>query len=392
MTPAARVAAAIAVLDAIGDGDPAEKALTGWARRSRFAGSADRAAVRDHVFDVLRCWRSCAALGGDETGRGLMLGALRRAGTDPDSLFTGQGHAPEPLSVTEREAGRAPATDAERLDIPDWLWPRIQTSQGADAATVAAVLQARAPVHLRVNLLKSDRDTARQVLAAEGIRCQPHALADTALEVTEGARRIRQSKAFADGLIDLQDAASQAVVAALPLRDGMRVLDFCAGGGGKALAMAARARLAITAHDAAPARMRDLPSRAVRAGADIAGADLRRVDAAAPFDLVLCDVPCSGSGAWRRSPEGKWQLTPERLAELQGIQSTILRRAAGLVAEAGVLAYATCSLLSEENDSQIAGFLEDVPGWRVRDMRHWSLLQGGDGFFLAQLTRAWLGR
>lgn len=387
MTPAARIAAAIAVLDAIGRGEPAEKALTGWARRSRFAGSGDRAALRDHVFDALRCRRSLAALGGAATGRGLMLGAARRDGTDPDTLFTGAGHAPPPLSAAERGAGYAPVDAAERLDIPDWLWPRFCDDLGAEAQAVAAALQARAPVHLRVNLRKADRAAALARLQAEGIACRPHPVADTALEVSDGGRRIRQGAAFADGVVELQDAASQAITATLPLRDGLRVLDYCAGGGGKALAMAARARLSLWAHDVAPARMRDLPARAARAGAQVSCADADAVARAAPFDLVLCDVPCSGSGAWRRAPEAKWRLTPARLAGLLDIQATILGAAAGLVAEGGVLAYATCSLFADENAGQIARFLATHPGWALREHRRWTPLGGTDGFYLALLTR-----
>jgi 16S rRNA (cytosine967-C5)-methyltransferase len=388
MTPAARIAAAIAILDEVLAGEAAEKALTGWARRSRFAGSGDRAALRDHVFDALRCRRSFAALGGAATGRGLMLGALRAAGTDPDTLFTGQGHAPPPLTTDERAGGHVPADPAERLDVPDWLWPKFRDDPGADAEAVAAALQTRAPVHLRANLLKTDRETVQRQLADEGIACRPHPAADTALEVTEGARRIRQSAAYTDGLVELQDAASQAVAAALPLRDGMRVLDYCAGGGGKALAMAARARLSIWAHDAAPGRMRDLPARAQRAGAAITCVDGDGMAQAAPFDLVLCDVPCSGSGAWRRAPEAKWRLTPARLAELGDIQALILESASGLVAAGGVLAYATCSLFGDENDGQIDRFLARTPGWTSVHRQRWTPVGGTDGFFLALLTRA----
>ena len=153
MTPAARVQAAIDILDDILAGTPAEKALTGWARRSRFAGSKDRAAIRDHVFDALRRKRSYAAWGGAETGRGLMLGAVRAKGDDPAELFTGQGHAP--LPVQPQETGRPPRSDAERLDIPDWLWPILVRSLGEESEAAAMALQRRAPVHLRVNLRKA---------------------------------------------------------------------------------------------------------------------------------------------------------------------------------------------------------------------------------------------
>ncbi len=224
-------------------------------------------------------------------------------------------------------------------------------------------------------------------LTEDGIATQPHPLANSALEVTGNARKIQMSRAYADGLVELQDAASQAVVEALPLRDRARVLDYCAGGGGKTLAMAARARLRLMAHDAAPGRMRDLPVRAARAGISVRLLLPSEVDRAGPFDLVLADVPCSGSGSWRRAPEGKWALTPARLEELAALQNAILRRAAKLVAPDGVLAYATCSMLEAENGAQIGAFLAEEAEWQLLRQHRFTPLQGGDGFYLALLTR-----
>lgn len=387
MTPAARVAAAIEVLDRYLGGIPAEQALTGWARGARYAGSGDRAAVRDHVFDAIRRLRSDAALGGTGTGRGLMLGALRRFGGDPDAVFTGGKYAPAGLSDEERRAGHVPCGPGERFDFPDWLWPQFSVGLGAEAETAARALQSRAQVHLRVNLVMGDRPAAIAALARDGVICSAHPLAETVMLVTEGSRRIRQSTAYRNGLVELQDAASQAVVETLPLRDGMRVLDYCAGGGGKALAMAARARLSLYAHDIDPGRMRDLPDRAKRAGVKVTPLDTGELAGVAPFDLVLCDAPCSGSGAWRRSPQGKWALTGERLDELVNNQGGIMRLGAGLTARDGVLAYATCSLLAVENDNQIAAFLGENPGWRANWQQSWPVQAGADGFFAAHLTR-----
>lgn len=390
VTPAARLSAAIGTLDRILAGEGAEAALTSWGRASRFAGSGDRAAVRDLVYDALRHRRSHAALGGGLTGRGLVLGGLRAAGTDPAPLFTGEGHAPAPL--TDADAGSAPEGDVA-LDCPDWLAPRLQASLGDDYPPVMRAMQHRAPVFLRVNALKADLAAAQTALATDGIEARPHPLARLALEVTSGARKIQTSRAFADGLVELQDAASQAVVEALPLQAGMRVLDHCAGGGGKTLAMGAAlgsttgsgGRLDLHAHDASPRRMRDLPERAARAGLKVRLVD--RPEDVAPYDLVLVDAPCSGSGSWRRDPQGKWALTAERLAEIEQIQAGILDRVAPMVAPQGWLAYATCSMLAEENHDQITAFLARTPGW-VLD-RHLSLtpLTGGDGFFLALLRR-----
>ncbi|WP_120635493.1 RsmB/NOP family class I SAM-dependent RNA methyltransferase [Ruegeria sp. EL01] len=385
MTPAARVQASIEILDDVLDGMPVEKALTGWARRSRFAGSKDRAAVRDHVFDAVRCKRSFAALGGANTGRGLMIGAIRSVRGDLATLFSGDRHAPSP--VQESETSEDFTSDAERFDIPDWLWPRFSASLGDEAIPAAQSLQTRAAVHLRVNSLKADVAAAMQALEADGIRACPHPACDTALEVTEGARKISQSRAYADGLVELQDAASQAVVAALDLKSGMRVLDYCAGGGGKALALAAQKGVSVYAHDVNAGRMRDLPSRAARAGAKISLLTSQEVTDAPPFDIVLGDAPCSGSGAWRRAPAGKWALTEERLQDLTAIQARILTQIMPLVGAQGTLAYATCSMLDDENRAVVDGILERNSVWWEVFRKSWLLTHGTDGFFTAHLTR-----
>lgn len=388
MTPAARISAAIGILDTILSGTPAEQALTGWARRSRFAGSGDRAAVRDHVYQALRCRRSFAALGGGETGRGMMIGALRAAGAPLETLFGGTHHAPAPLTDAERaHLAAAPNLDAgTRLDCPDWLMPALRESLGADFAAIMAALRERAPVFLRANLLHTTREGAIAALGRDGITAEPHPLCETALEVTSNARRIRTGSAFAQGLVEPQDAASQAVIAALPDPGPGPVLDFCAGGGGKALALAARFDRPVHAHDANPARMRDLPSRAARAGARIEVTDGAALAGHEPFALVLVDAPCSGSGSWRRDPAGKWALTPARLDELTRLQAGILDAAAAHVAAGGFLAYATCSLLDAENSRQIDAFL-DRGGWRELLRQSFTPLDGGDGFFLAILRR-----
>ena len=382
MLPAARISAAIAVLDRVLAGTPLDPALTNWGRANRYAGSGDRAAIRDLVFDAWRCKRSYAALGGAETGRGLMLGRLRAAGEDTAAVFTGNGHAP--AAVTDADAPR-PASPSDSIDCPDWLAPRLQHSLGDDFTQIMQALQRRASVFLRVNAARSTPDAVIALLAAEGIEAVAHPLAKTSLTVVTSSRKLLQTKAYLDGLFDLQDAASQAIVEDIPVATGQTVLDYCAGGGGKTLALAARLRSNIYAYDAEPARMRDLPNRAKRAGAKIG--ILHSPAQHAPYDLVLVDAPCTGSGSWRRDPAGKWALTEARLAELTALQALILDDAAPLVARNGVLAYVTCSLLACENQDQIAGFLQRFPEWRQTLQRRLTPLDGGDGFFLSVLTR-----
>lgn len=383
MTPAARLSAAIEVLDRYLEGDPAEKALTNWARRSRYAGSKDRAAVRDIVFDALRCLRSHSALGGALSGRGLVLGGLRAKGKPPEDFFTGEGYAPSRLSEDEIQGGYTPKGN-EELDCPDWLAEDLRESLGDDFHAVLTALQKRASVFLRVNLAKATLDQAIAQLQAEVIQAKPHDLSDTALEVTEGARRIHMSDAYKNGWIELQDVASQAVVECLPLKDGMRILDYCAGGGGKTLAMAGKVKAEFYAYDISHSRICDLSARAERAGVDVEA--ITSPSSHAPYDLVLCDVPCSGSGAWRRSPEGKWLLSEKNLSQLVVTQSKILDEAKSLVANGGVLAYATCSLLQAENKKQIDSFLNRFPNWQSTYSRQFTPKDGGDGFFITCLT------
>ncbi|WP_425050716.1 RsmB/NOP family class I SAM-dependent RNA methyltransferase [Psychromarinibacter sp. S121] len=383
MTPGARIAAAIAVLDDVLSGEPAEKVLTTWARRNRYAGSGDRAAIRDHVYDALRCRRSFAWMGGAETGRGLMLGALRAEGVDPSDLFNGEGYAPAPVAADETGNDLADAPRAVRLDMPDWLMAPLADSLGDGLEPALATLRTRAPVFLRVNLARGDLAEAQRVLASDGIETRPNPLAQTALEVTANPRRVAQSQAYRDGLVELQDASSQAACAAVPVQPGDRVLDYCAGGGGKALALAARGAR-VTAHDTDPRRMRDIPVRADRAG--VAIVTEASVPASDRFDLVLCDVPCTGSGTWRRTPEAKWLLTPERLDALCQMQAEILTTASRHVKPGGHLVYMTCSLLDAENAGQIEKFLGDTEGWTLTFSQRFSPVDGGDGFFVAVLS------
>lgn len=387
MTPSARISAAIELLDGVIAGGAAERLLTAWARANRYAGSGDRAAIRDLVYDALRCRRSFGWLGGKESGRGLMIGLIRARGDDPDLLFTGGRFAPMPLSEAEAARPLADAPRGVRLDCPDWLLPHFDAALGTASDTVLEAMRHRAPVFLRVHLGRLSRDGAIAMLADEGIDAVAHGLSPSALQVTHNARRIAASGAYRDGLVELQDAASQAVVDLLPLGPDMRVLDYCAGGGGKLLAMAARAPAAFTAHDAEPRRMRDLPARAQRAGlVDVALAAPGTL--AGGFDLVLCDAPCSGSGSWRRAPQAKWDLTPDRLDQLVDIQAEILDHASTLVTPDGTLAYATCSLFGRENHDQIRAFLTRHPGWHCSAEHVFTPLDGGDGFYLALLARS----
>ena len=386
MTPAARLAAAAGILDEVLGGAPAERVLTNWARNARYAGSKDRAAVRDHVYDALRRRRSLAWVGGSGTGRGLILGALRLAATDPATLMTGEGHALPPPTPEENGRDLAEAPPGVRLDMPDWLLAGLRESLGNDLEAACQALTRRAPVTLRVNLRKATREQAAEALVHEGIGTDLDPDVRTALQVTDGATKIAQSGSYQCGVVELQDSSSQAAVLRLPLRNGDHVLDFCAGGGGKTLAMGALADLSLVAHDSDPRRMTDLLPRAARAGLQVTIQTDPTVRA--PYDLVLVDAPCSGSGTWRRTPDAKWRLTPERLADLCALQDRILDDTAPLVAPSGHLAYATCSMLRAECDDRVAAFLPRHSGWEVLDRFSVLPRDRGDGFFQTVLRRS----
>ncbi len=362
MTPGARLSAAIDLLDAVIAGEPAERALTRWARASRFAGSKDRAAVRDIVYDGLRRRRSLGWRGGGDTGRAIVLAQAAEDADAPDALFTGEGFDPAPVTQAECAAlarGLAGASQAVRLDYPDFLHDELAASLAGDFEAVMAAMQARAPVDLRVNTLKTNGDAATVVLARDGVQVERHPLARNALRVLENPRLVSASRAYTQGMVELQDASSQVVAETAGVRPGMAVLDFCAGGGGKTLALAAalQGQGRLMAWDVNPRRMADLPDRARRAGAEVRVlSDAEQAALGAVCDLVLADAPCSGTGAWRRKPEGKWRLDRAELDRFPPLQDAILDAAAAKVKPGGVLVYSTCSLLARENERSRGSF------------------------------------
>lgn len=398
MTPSARISAAIEILDKTLSGTSAERCLTNWARGNRFAGSKDRRAIRDHVFDALRCLRSYAWLGGagdvppaQMSGRAVMIGALRARGIDPASVFDGQGYGPAPLDAAEQHGSDldwpdlADAPRGARLDCPDWLLARFDAALGEGCDAELALTQRRSPVFLRVNRRKSTLGHAIELLAEDAITAVPHPLSESALEVTDGARAVARSQAYLTGVVELQDAGAQAVLDLICVEDGNTVLDYCAGGGGKALALAAKADVRVSAHDIDFSRMQDITPRATRAGVKID--TLRAADLAPAYDVVVADVPCSGSGSWSRAPQAKWLLDQARLDELTQTQAQILDDIAPRVAAGGVLAYITCSLFDAENSAIVDAFLARAPAFHQEATRTVRPSEGGDGFYFALLRK-----
>ncbi|MEL6572934.1 MAG: RsmB/NOP family class I SAM-dependent RNA methyltransferase [Pseudomonadota bacterium] len=383
MTPAARVAAAISILDNILAGQSAEQALSAWGRKSRFAGAKDRAALRDLVFDALRKRASCAALGGGLHGRGLMLGCGIQENWDLEAVFSGQGHAPTSLTEAERALCANPSTlnGAIAVDLPDWTWTQFQADLSGRASAIAGTLRNRAALFLRVNSRKTLAAQAAEALLEDGVTAIPHPNVDGCLVVTDNPRRLQRARAYLEGWVEVQDAASQLAVSGLSIPKDATVLDYCAGGGGKALAIADRFDVRVTAHDSNTGRMHDIAARAARAGVAIDIVTPTDLKPDRRFDVVIVDAPCSGSGTWRRNPEAKWALTPEKLTSFQQLQSDILRKAAQFLTPGGRLVYMTCSIFNAENRDVANSFLEAAPKYMPTEKMDLYPSPDWDGFF-----------
>jgi 16S rRNA (cytosine967-C5)-methyltransferase len=398
VTPGARLSAAIEILDEVaGRHRPAAEAAREWGRAHRFAGSSDRAAIASLVNAALRRRQSAAWIMGDDAPRALCLGALRLAwGLGPDDIaaIAGQGrYAPGALGEAEACA-LAVATDRladapfwVRGDIPEWLAPQLEAAFGDRAGEEGAGLAGRAPLDLRVNTLRTGRDQVARALEKYGAR--PTALSPIGLRIAlaEGPARPPDVEAHAlhgRGRFEVQDEGSQVAALMAGARPGMQVVDYCAGAGGKTLALAATMenRGQIHAHDSDARRLRPIFERLRRAGArnvQVLSGEEGLEALTARSDLVLVDAPCTGSGVWRRRPDAKWRLKPEALEERRREQARILASAAPLVRPGGRLVYVTCSVLPAENSEQVEGFVAEhsdfalIPWERV-----WSETLGTD--------------
>jgi 16S rRNA (cytosine967-C5)-methyltransferase len=385
MRPAARVQAAIEILDRViesarRNGPAADTIIGDWVRGHRYAGSKDKRAIREHVYAAIRAFGEVP-----QSGRAAMISLLEG---DP-SLFDGSPYGPAPL------AGGEPT--AEMSLLPDWLGSLIPEADHA-------ALLSRAPMDVRVNRMKADRESVLAELddaeAIPGLR--------DAIRL-HGNIHVEDHPGWMDGRFEVQDAGSQWVVAACRAAPGMTAIDLCAGAGGKTLALAAEmgGEGRLIACDANRDRLQRMIPRAQRAGAS--GIESRLLnpgqeaeqlqDLGGQADLVLIDAPCSGSGTLRRNPEVRWRLTPDRLERLTALQAHVLALGAPLVKPGGALVYAVCSLIEAEGSTRIAAFLRDNPGWQPEVLddlpgvadgagkRLTPAHDGTDGFFVARLAR-----
>ena len=387
MTPPARAQAAIEVLDEViaaarGGGAAADTILQRYFQTRRYAGSGDRRAVRELVYGVVR-----AVADAPLSGRAAMIGWARVERPELLELFGASGHAPAPLAEGEAEAKLGA--------VPGWIGKLLGAVFGPESGLEAAALLGRAPLDLRVNLLRTTRAEAAAALPPT----DPTPHSPFGLRARE-AFQVEAHPAFADGWIEVQDEGSQMIALAAAARPGESVVDLCAGAGGKTLALAAMManRGRIVATDTDRGRFAELGPRCVRAGVTIVEGRLLNVpheaealaDLNGRADLVLVDAPCSGSGTWRRNPEARWRLTPRRLVNLAKLQDHLLDIAAPLVAPGGRLVYAVCSVLPAEGPERVQAFLSRNPHWRIRPLP-WPMpltprRTGTDGFFMAVLV------
>jgi len=393
MTPGAQYQAAIDLLHSFdGASGPLDRFFADWARSHRFAGSKDRAKIKEIVYAIMRRRAEFAWHMGEETPRALVLAELffeqNVSLNVVAELFSGRKYCPAPLTLKEikcfseirrkrMDAGRDDdaVPDSLRFSFPEWLVGMLSIPEGSTRHHELAALAGRAPVDLRVNGLKTDRESVLESLKGQGIHAAPGAFSDLGVRLVKDKVspyvNIRGTQIYKKGWVEIQDEAMQ--VASLLVGAGPRhqVLDLCAGSGGKSLALAAlmRNRGQIIACDTQERRLSQMKERLERAGVrNVQTRVIRELDMSASddpdfaqetnhFDRVLLDVPCSGSGVWRRQPDAKWALTPKRLDHLIALQRTILSRAAPLVKPGGRLIYVTCSLLNSENGDQISAFL-----------------------------------
>ncbi|MEM6586016.1 MAG: RsmB/NOP family class I SAM-dependent RNA methyltransferase [Pseudomonadota bacterium] len=387
MTPAARVQAAIELLDEIieaarSKGAPADRLIAAYFKQRRYAGSKDRRAVRELVYRAVRHSGPVP-----KSGRAAML-ALAEVDDTLRALFAGSPHGPQVIGADEPVAETGLA--------PEWLVKKLEKSDISGEG--AASLLSRAPFDIRVNALKADRDTLELPEAGERL------VAPNALRFPTGTN-VEPWPAFRQGLIEVQDHGSQLICEAIPACSGDTVLDLCAGAGGKTLALAARFGNAISlmAADTDKRRLGNLAPRSARAGAAIdriilldPGREMEALEGLkGNVDHVLVDAPCSGTGTWRRNPEGRWRLDPAELARLTKLQDHVLDIAAALVRPGGTVTFVTCSVLDDEGPDRISVFLERHPRFenealdmplgtpRGGGIRLEPFRDGTDGFFIA---------
>ena len=375
MKPAGRLQAAIEVLGDIEQRHrPASLALAEWGRGHRFAGSGDRAAIGNIVYDALRHRASITWRMGNDEPRSLALGVMvfhwGETSQSLSEMFDGDAHAPEALSDAEIKALTKSTIDNApgwvQADIPEWLEEAFVENFSEDYIVEGRALALRPPTDFRINTVKATLDKVLKPLSRFNL--EPTALSPVGLRIapSKGPARtpnLQPEAAYQKGWVEVQDQGSQVCSLLVYAQPGEQVLDYCAGAGGKTLAMAAAMenKGQVFAYDADRNRLKPIYERLKRAGTrnvQVRGADESLEDLVGKMDRVVVDAPCTGSGVWRRRPDAKWRLTPDALEKRLVEQAQVLKEASRYVRKGGYLCYITCSVLMPENEGQVSGFLE----------------------------------
>lgn len=365
MKQSGRIRAAIELLDEIFSfRQPADNTVNVYFRTRRYIGGGDRREISALVWFVLRRYgRLRRSFGKDPTGREAVAAALRYRGTAVDPLFDGDKYSPAPLTAEERAAlARLPDNLPDAVaECPDWLRGRI------DDADIRAMVD-EAPLDLRVNTLKSTREDVLKLLEQSGIKAEKTPYSPVGVRVRERVN-VTALPVYTDGLVEIQDEGSQIVSLLTRAEAGQIAIDWCAGGGGKTLALSAmmNAKGTLYAADMNIKRLRDLPERAARAGANNVIL-LNDYNSLKQYDLVLVDAPCTGTGTWRRSADARWRISPEQSAQIIETQQKILDKACRFVKKNGRLFYITCSLDAAENEDQAAAFIQNHTDFVPEDL------------------------
>jgi 16S rRNA (cytosine967-C5)-methyltransferase len=363
--------------------------LRKWAIKHRFAGSSDRRKIKDIIFDIIRQKKSCEHVGGGFSGRNLLIGYLKLKGTELSSVFDNSKFGPEELTIKEQNINvdLSNLSNIYELDFPSWLIPILRRSLLNEFSNVVKALRNRSHIQLRVNLKKISRLNAMTELQKNNIECEINELCSTALNVLNGAQHILTSPCFENGFVELQDAGSQLVSELIEINYNDKVLDMCAGAGGKSLSISCGAELDATyfAWDINFDRMKDIDARSKRAGVKIE--KVIKLSSKSFYNKIIIDAPCSGSGSWRRDPEGKWRLDEDILDNYVKTQRELILKGLKLLAPRGQILYITCSILDIENGKLIDDLISSVLSLRL--VKSISLVPSSksDGFYGAVLEK-----
>ena len=363
--------------------------LRKWAIKHRFAGSSDRRKIKDIIFDIIRQKKSCEHVGGGFSGRNLLIGYLKLKGTELSSVFDNSKFGPEELTIKEQNINVdfSNLSNIYELDFPSWLIPILRRSLLNEFSNVVKTLRNRSHIQLRVNLKKISRLNVMKKLQKNNIECEINELCSSALNVLNGAQHILTSPCFENGFVELQDAGSQLVSELIEINYNDKVLDMCAGAGGKSLAISCGAELDATyfAWDINFDRMKDIDARSKRAGVKIE--KVIKLSSKSFYNKIIIDAPCSGSGSWRRDPEGKWRLDEDILDNYVKTQKELILKGLKLLAPRGQILYITCSILDIENDKLIDDLISSVLSLKL--VRSISLVPSSksDGFYGAVLEK-----